>query len=152
MALRNNLLPRSIKHLLFYVVTYFAFILLIENTFDILFGFGKQIQVYNLRFIFIARNAFLTETFLEVNIKTLYTFVKTLTTKRTLARGESLPEEAATSCLAFPLGERNLAPHHHLLPDSSFLLILPGQEEHLPLPGHHLGRDPQQDQYGQVLQ
>lgn len=72
MALRNNLLPRSIKHLLFYVVTYFAFILLIENTFDILFGFGKQIQVYNLRFIFIARNAFLTETFLEVNIKTLY--------------------------------------------------------------------------------
>lgn len=84
--------------------------------------------------------------------KTLYTFVERLKTKRALARGESLPEEVAAACLAISLGERNLAPHHHLpLPDSSILLILLRQEQHLPLRSHHLGYDPQQDQDGQIL-
>lgn len=100
--------------------------------------------------------AFLTsETFLEVKNKTLYTFVKilkTLKTKRALARGEGLPEEVAAACLAVSLGEGNLAPHHHLpLPDSRFLLILLRQEQRLPLRSHHLRNDPQQDQDGQIL-
>lgn len=90
--------------------------------------------------------AFLTsETFLEVKNKTLYTFVKTLKTKRALARGEGLPEEVSAACLAVSLGKRNLTSHHLLpLPDSSV-------QHHLPLRSHHLGYDPQQDQDGQIL-
>lgn len=68
-----------------------------------------------------------------------------------LARGVRLPEEVATACLALSLGKRNLPPHHHL-PDSSFLLILQRQEEHLPLCSHHLGHNLQQDQESQILQ
>lgn len=84
--------------------------------------------------------------------KTLYTFVKILKTKDTLARGEGFPEEVAAACLAVSLGERNLPSYHQLpIPDSSFLPILLRQEQHLPLRSHHLRYDPPQDQDGQIL-
>lgn len=111
--------------------------------------------------IFIVKNAFLTsKTFLEVNIKHLHCkillfILKTLKVKPknplALAGGIRFPEEGATACLALSLGKRDLAPHHHL-PDSSFLLILRRQQEHLSLCRHHLGHSLQQDQESQILQ
>lgn len=83
------------------------------------------------------------------------TFVKTLKVKPesppALAGGVRLPEEVATACLALSLGERDQALHPHPPPASSFLLLLLGQEEHLPLCSHHLGHKLQQDQESQVL-